>query len=307
MSTYHRRGHYRRGPNGQRVWVTGHSVTGSGRSRQVYRSPKNVAPRVPHVAPAISMPRSVRWAEPNAACPVCGAAVYFYANEWGSRVYFDEIGPPWPKHPCIVPSADESRYSRVAPVPYELSAGRRILSKAHSADKKNRIQGSGDNATHLSTDAFSVRSSYSVEKGTALHLQRLYAPSAPEVWESPEDISPEAGQLVFVEGRSLSYLDVNRVRLVECPVNLNPEWHPTTPVSSQPSSTGCGVALLGVAIAILLWLLATLWNPINHSPEGIRTGTYLFLIAACILALGIYLISRSRRKRRGGSRSGRTE
>jgi hypothetical protein len=37
---------------------------------------------------------------PNTRCPVCGDAVYFYANEHGSRVFFDHLGPPWPKHPC---------------------------------------------------------------------------------------------------------------------------------------------------------------------------------------------------------------
>jgi hypothetical protein len=37
---------------------------------------------------------------PNATCPVCKASVYFYANSNGSRVFFDELGPPWPKHPC---------------------------------------------------------------------------------------------------------------------------------------------------------------------------------------------------------------
>lgn len=26
--------------------------------------------------------------------------MFFYQNEHGSRVYFDELGPPWPKHPC---------------------------------------------------------------------------------------------------------------------------------------------------------------------------------------------------------------
>lgn len=36
----------------------------------------------------------------NAKCPVCGAAVFFYANAAGSRVYFDDLGPPWAKHPC---------------------------------------------------------------------------------------------------------------------------------------------------------------------------------------------------------------
>jgi len=37
---------------------------------------------------------------PNAACPVCGAAVFFYRSPAGGRVFFDELGPPWPKHPC---------------------------------------------------------------------------------------------------------------------------------------------------------------------------------------------------------------
>lgn len=37
---------------------------------------------------------------PNASCPVCGASVFFYQSISGGRVFFDEIGPPWPKHPC---------------------------------------------------------------------------------------------------------------------------------------------------------------------------------------------------------------
>ena len=37
---------------------------------------------------------------PNAKCPVCQANVFFYAAANGGRVFFDELGPPWPKHPC---------------------------------------------------------------------------------------------------------------------------------------------------------------------------------------------------------------
>lgn len=37
---------------------------------------------------------------PNASCPVCGAAVFFYQSPSGGRVFFDELGPPWPKHDC---------------------------------------------------------------------------------------------------------------------------------------------------------------------------------------------------------------
>jgi hypothetical protein len=38
---------------------------------------------------------------PNAACPVCKAPVFFYQSPEGGRVFFDDLGPPWPKHPCI--------------------------------------------------------------------------------------------------------------------------------------------------------------------------------------------------------------
>lgn len=33
-------------------------------------------------------------------CPYCGAKVFFYTNEYGSKVFFDELGPPWPIHSC---------------------------------------------------------------------------------------------------------------------------------------------------------------------------------------------------------------
>jgi len=37
---------------------------------------------------------------PNARCPVCFASVFYYQSSSGGRVFFDELGPPWPKHPC---------------------------------------------------------------------------------------------------------------------------------------------------------------------------------------------------------------
>lgn len=40
------------------------------------------------------------YSQPNAACPVCGQRVFFHASPFGGRVFFDELGPPWPKHPC---------------------------------------------------------------------------------------------------------------------------------------------------------------------------------------------------------------
>lgn len=37
---------------------------------------------------------------PNTLCPVCGQEVFYYQSTNGSRVFFDALGPPWPKHPC---------------------------------------------------------------------------------------------------------------------------------------------------------------------------------------------------------------
>ncbi|MDF5280159.1 hypothetical protein CGH25_05640 [Vibrio parahaemolyticus] len=48
---------------------------------------------------------------PNAQCPVCGALVFYYEHTNGSKVYFEELGPPWPKHPCT----DNPRALLVAP------------------------------------------------------------------------------------------------------------------------------------------------------------------------------------------------
>lgn len=43
---------------------------------------------------------AVSFTIPNANCPVCGCPVFFYQSPHGGRVYFDELGPPWPKHSC---------------------------------------------------------------------------------------------------------------------------------------------------------------------------------------------------------------
>ncbi len=37
---------------------------------------------------------------PNARCPVCKAPVFFYQSPYGGKVFFDELGHPWTKHPC---------------------------------------------------------------------------------------------------------------------------------------------------------------------------------------------------------------
>lgn len=56
------------------------------------------------------------YTNPNARCPECGAAVYFYRSPYGGRVFFDELGPPWPKHWCTDSTRfDEARVTWMTP------------------------------------------------------------------------------------------------------------------------------------------------------------------------------------------------
>ncbi len=43
----------------------------------------------------------ISFANPNARCPACGESVFFFRSENGGAVYFDSLGWPWPKHPCM--------------------------------------------------------------------------------------------------------------------------------------------------------------------------------------------------------------
>lgn len=69
-------------------------------------------------------PDYVSFTIPNACCPVCGGLVFFYQSATGGRVFFDELGPPWPKHPCTDASshpkprvAEEARLPDAARAP----------------------------------------------------------------------------------------------------------------------------------------------------------------------------------------------
>ena len=82
--------------DGRRVPI--HLGGGCG-GRLVERTTRNAMKAVPE--PVIcSMFTYSSFVVPNARCPVCGKHVFFYQSPHGGRVYFDEMMPPWPKHPC---------------------------------------------------------------------------------------------------------------------------------------------------------------------------------------------------------------
>ncbi|RMN23991.1 hypothetical protein ALQ62_00647 [Pseudomonas coronafaciens pv. zizaniae] len=66
-----------------------------GRSTNAYSAPAT------HGGWLISLTNTYHsYVNPNASCPVCGTAVFFYQSPSGGRVFFDDLGPPWSKHPC---------------------------------------------------------------------------------------------------------------------------------------------------------------------------------------------------------------
>ena len=88
-------------------WVEGHSVDRDYWERGSY-APTGSTPYVTLREAGALESRSARFVTPNARCPVCGAQVWYYQNEYGSRVFFDDIGWPWPKHPCTDTSGSYS-------------------------------------------------------------------------------------------------------------------------------------------------------------------------------------------------------
>ena len=99
MTRFWRDGFWRTSVNGHIHWVEGHWVD------RDYWFKSNSCHDASYYWERLRTLDATRtytsgFVNPNAECPVCGKSVFFYQNEYGSRVYFDELGPPWPKHPC---------------------------------------------------------------------------------------------------------------------------------------------------------------------------------------------------------------
>lgn len=74
--------------------------------------------------------RSIKsYVVPDAICPVCGMKVFFYQSPNGGRVFFDDLGWPWPKHPCT------DNRAKVARRPERVSAGRIFAFRAQNGSR----------------------------------------------------------------------------------------------------------------------------------------------------------------------------
>lgn len=144
------------------------------------------------------LPRSSGLVRPNAVCPAWGARVYFYSNEYGSRVYFGEVGPPWPKHSCTNNygsnmSSGPASSRRSAPAPYSASVGRQLYSERVPRSVRRK--------------AFTVVHATHSGDCTVLGLQPIYQTVCPRDWITARQVSVPVEQLVFVDNGSMSYTD----------------------------------------------------------------------------------------------------
>jgi hypothetical protein len=153
-----------------------------------------------------ALPYSARWLKPNAHCPVCGAAVYFWSNAAGSRVYFDEMGPPWPKHPCTDARLQTGAVGSWAP--YRTRSSPEMA--AHAGDFRRRFSAPPAQAYELEDVVWN---------GDAwlLHVRRVGWLRWRSVFVINHPISWTPGQLVFVSQGRLSLLHPATLQVLEFP------------------------------------------------------------------------------------------
>lgn len=146
MTTYRRRGHWRRGKDGGLHWVSEHSVT---RTEAVYGRWTAPPPRLSARSPRTGAAANTTWAvpvlwdpvpsAPNSRCPACGAPVWFFRNWRGGCAYFDALGPPWPLHPCMdlsTRSAADRQAVRDAKAAYQRTERARASAAAAEARRR---------------------------------------------------------------------------------------------------------------------------------------------------------------------------
>lgn len=147
------------------------------------------------------------YVNPNAKCPVCDAAVFFYANASGSRVYFDDLGPPWPKHPCTDnPSRRIKEHATYTGRPVRRSPGivYELIEATRIAGSLRNTHGRGGRWTLLVLVSVNRRGT----KNTILaeHLETDHSQRVTVTCHSDDPIF-EIGDFLSMRGNQFSFFD----------------------------------------------------------------------------------------------------
>ncbi len=215
MTRFWRDGFWRTGRYGNTHWVSGHWVDRDDWDRFGGGTPSPVdqwRARLDSVRARHSS--TARFVTPNATCPECGADVFFYQNQYGSRVYFDDLGPPWPKHPCTDSGApSRPRGSRAAGEQAPQARGDDEIVQIHAWTNAayvypdSRFAGRhGHKPWHLAELAKRIRG----KRGTFFILRDLTEGRSRKLFMSARSLprSLTEGTLVAVERGWISYLDL---------------------------------------------------------------------------------------------------
>ena len=217
MTRFWRNGFERSSIYGDTHWVEGHWVERDDWNRYSYGpTPTREDKFLAFLRESCALSSATaRYVKPNATCPVCGADVYFYQNEYGSRVFFDELGPPWPKHPC-------TDTSEMAENKLDIAAGE-IEPKVRPDEDISTIQTVIDATAY--DPVFIFKSKYGKKpiliakllrriksaKGVLLILRQLQTDTSKKWFVCCKSLPRhiKEGSLVFVTKRTLSFFDMD--------------------------------------------------------------------------------------------------
>ena len=150
---------------------------------------------------------------PNARCPVCQAPVFFYQNSFGSRVFFDELGPPWPKHPCTDQPYFKSRTASASFVPIKRRprGGRIEIADAIREGAQDPIYTLWQKHSKQPSPVYIVRSALSRPNRSFLELEPLVLARDEAIFIVilADCVCPAVEELVSFDGRVASVLNEN--------------------------------------------------------------------------------------------------
>lgn len=155
------------------------------------------------------LPYSSRWQKPNAQCPACGTAVYFWSNAEGSRVYFDEMGPPWPKHPCTDARLSAGGRWRASPSGYKTRST--PGQSAYAFEFRQRFASAPALAYEIQDVAWDGSHS-------RFHVRRVGWWRRSAVFVVPCSLRQMPGHLIFVSEGRLSLLHPESLQVLNFPL-----------------------------------------------------------------------------------------
>lgn len=211
MTRFRRSGHYRTSKYGVVHRVSGSSVERDEWDRGA--SQLSQARTDARLGELRARTGTSAFVSPNARCPVCGEPVFYYQNEFGSRVFFDELGPPWPKHPCTdnTQLRGKSRLAHPVVRPISVRTEIRKLRDRYYLDSHAEFRGK---YKKLPPGLFVVAKRIRVKGGLLLVLERLGNEDGQLKFCAIErrlEYLTE-GSVVSRKGVELSFFDVGRMK-----------------------------------------------------------------------------------------------